>query len=533
MRTIVVLSLLLAPPLFAQFRETVDVRVLELDVVAVDRNGHPADGLTRADFDVQIGNRRAEVSNFYAVKRGALVDEQSSGARPSTIAPETRMPVSLVILIDDTRLTVRGKQRAMEALREYIKENVGTNTTAMLARFNGSLDVRTRPTERPGMLLAELDRMAEEPGQFSESERRGTIKEVDDALTGVTSSTRAHRLEQAWQQVVLYAERESHIIERSIDGIRAAIRLAAAFDGRKSVLYVSEGLPMMAGADLFDYWDRAMKAVDAETNGMLQEEVGLKISRSLDPLQYDRSRSYDRLAKYAQNENVALYGIDAGGLRGFERSGAEDRKTIGRISTILAQSNRTDALRFVANETGGKFITAENDLGRALTVISEQFTTYYSLGVRAPASTKLERVRVTVKNRPELRVITARHRKPLSREQELERTVRARLYNQRTENPLRAKFAFAPAAPIDSRCVVRMELSVPPEKASQMLDLYFALLDDRQQESDVRASSMAGEDHAVSIGVKPGKYVLSLALASRASGETTYVQRDIDATGCK
>lgn len=526
--------LLLTTPLHAQLRESIEVNVLELDVAVVDRAGNPVDGLTHADFEVQIAGKRREVSNFYAVKRGALVDEHGRTVPPppEAVAGETMIPVSVLILVDDTRLTPRGKQRAIEALKEYVRANVGPSTSAVIARWNGWLDVRTRPTDRPGPLLEQLDKMATEPGMLSDSQRRQMLRDIDDALMNITGIKRAHNVANVWHQMQTYAEREAREVDRTIDGIREAIELAGAFEGRKSLLYVSEGLPLAAAADVFDYWDRALRAVDSETNAHLQENIGRNhtgIPQTLDPMRYDRSRQYLRLVTTAQKANVVFYGVDAGGLRGYTRRGPEDVKAIGEINTLFAQANAQDGVRMVANDTGGRFIANENDLGRALSVLSEQFTTYYSLGVRAPASTRLLKVRVSVKNRPELRVLTSRHRKPLSREEELERTVRSRLYNQRAENPLGAEVSLGLPSSSGAQCVVPLQLSAVRNTA----DLYFALLDERHQESGVRSTAIAGPAHTMSLGVKPGKYVISLALADRASGETSYLQREIDARGCR
>src|SRR5688572_2532912 len=155
---VIMAALLLAAPLHAQVRESIEVNILELDVAVVDRAGNPVDGLTHADFDVQIAGKRREVSNFYAVKRGAIVDELGTVPQPEAVAAETMIPVNVLILVDDTRLTPRGKQRAIEALKEYVRANVGPSTSAVIARWNGSLDVRTRPTDRPGPLLEQLEK---------------------------------------------------------------------------------------------------------------------------------------------------------------------------------------------------------------------------------------------------------------------------------------------------------------------------------------------------------------------------------------
>lgn len=520
-------TILLAVPLQAQLRETVEVNILELDLAVVDRAGKPVEGLTRADFDVQIGGKAKAVTNFYAVKRGAIVDEPVAAARAEAIAPETTIPTTVVLFVDDMHLSIRSKLRAIEALKEYVRANVGPSTSAMIARWNGSLDVRTRLTDRPGPLLAELDRMAKEPGLLSESDRRMMLRDITETINGLIDSGRSSRVEATFHQVVLYADQEAHMIDKTLDGLREMIGIASSFEGRKSLLYVSEGLPLTAAAEIFDYWDRAARVISAEAIANMQNSAR-RIRDSVNPMRYDRTRQYERVIRAAQESKVAFYAVDAAGARGLVARGVDEPGGMAQLDSLLVRSNVQDGVRRVATETGGRFIGNENDLGNALAVLSEQFTTYYSLGVSAPPSTRLMKVAVKVKNRPELRVLTSRHRRALSRQEKLERSVRSHLYSPRAENPLGAQVALGAATPVGSECVVSMRLSVARERA----DLYFALLDERQQESDVRSTPIAAA-HSMSLGVKAGKYVLSLALADPASGETTYMQREIDARGCR
>ena len=63
----------LALPLAAQddsslFFDTVDVHVVNVEVVVTDKDGKPAVGLARDDFEVYEDGKRVEVANFFAVE---------------------------------------------------------------------------------------------------------------------------------------------------------------------------------------------------------------------------------------------------------------------------------------------------------------------------------------------------------------------------------------------------------------------------------------------------------------------------------
>jgi VWFA-related protein len=539
MRKILAVLVLLAIPAFAQVRESIEVNVLELDVAVLDRGGKPVDGLTSADFQVDIGKRAVDVTNFYAVKRGALVEQapaQRAAAAPKALSPETMLPTTVVIFVDDTRLTQHGKARALAALRDYVGANLGPTTSAMVVRWNGALDIRTRPTERAGQIVKELERMANEPAMMNDSERRLILKTIDEAMLGITGNQYMHAVQNARIMLIGYADRELHDAEKTIKALKEVTKLASAFEGRKSLLYISEGLPLQPASDIFEYWDRMVRsqAVHGMTAWM-QDGIAKDNHFSTDPMRYDCTQRYRELSRQAQAMNVNFYAIDVRGLRGLVTPGVDEMSRVTQISTLNYIANLQDGIRMVANESGGRLIANENDLGRAISVVSEQFNTYYSLGVSAPKSTRMERVIVKVKGRPELRVMTARHRRPLSREEQIERDVRSRLYLARAENPLDARVSVGGARPAGVQCVVPLRVDVA--RVQKAVDLYVALLDERQQESEVQSANILAADrgitHTMSLGVKPGKYVLSLAVADRGTGETSYVQHQIDASGCR
>ncbi|HJQ38045.1 MAG TPA: VWA domain-containing protein [Thermoanaerobaculia bacterium] len=499
--------------------------MLELEVAVLDRDGRPVDGLTRDDFEVFLANRPAEVTNFYGVRSGAMSDEAPmiASAAKSQAKRETLIPTNVIIVVDDTRLEPRAKRRALEAVSEYIKANVGLSTSAMLVRWNGgNLDVRTRPTERPGLLLAELDILAQEPGQLRNTERQQLIQMIDlvfsadyDPDTG-RGERPPMEPDQLRNELMRYGEAEARAVDRTIAGLREVVRLASAFDGRRAVLYISEGLPLQGGVELFDYWTK----LQYSSNPNVNTKVALWAQKALSPVdaqQFDRTQKYQQLSRDAQRANVLFFAIDAGGLRTNEGSNAETPTSLGSISTFLMRSNVQEGLRYLAKETGGRFIANDSNLGRALAMMSEQYTTYYSLGVRAPASTRLTKVSVRVKNRPQLRTTTARYRRPLTREEDLERSVRTHLYTRLIENPFGLTLGVGVPSRRGEMCTV--PVSVRPHAGK----IWFALLDERMQESDVRTSS----DPQIALGVRPGKYVLSVAVVA-TSGETSYLQQDIE-----
>ena len=47
--------------------ESIDVRVIDVDVIVTDRKGNPVTGLTKDDFDVYENGTKKVITNFYEV----------------------------------------------------------------------------------------------------------------------------------------------------------------------------------------------------------------------------------------------------------------------------------------------------------------------------------------------------------------------------------------------------------------------------------------------------------------------------------
>ena len=532
------LVLLLTTSLLAQSRESIEVRVTEIEVSVLDRSGKAVEGLGRDDFEVKFGRRVTPLSNFFEVRRGVVVDETAAAPRPTKIAAETAIPTSLVIFIDELHLRQASRKRAFDALERYVRANVGPLTAVTLIRYHKHLDVRTRPTDKPGYVLAELKKLEEEPflGHEHDRERQKLIEEIDDILYGTglgAGNFKGESAEAIFFRVEMYAERLTTLADESLKAMENAIELAAAFDGRKVLLYVSEGLPQQPGAELIDYWESAAR--NAPNYNWKTEGLNLGSARIM---RFDRTAQFRRVAQAAQRAGVAIYSFDAAGVRGYEGRTMEFAPTKGTINTMLMQSNLRGGLQYVADQTGGRYVTNENNVDLALTKMSEQFSSYYSLGVRSGRGD----LEVKVKNRPDLRVYATRRQAPLTREDEIEQNVRARLYTRASANPLEVRVQVSKPSNVAGQCVaaVRIEATPPkltPELTPEVAELHFVLLNERNDESELRRVLLPLEGgritHNMTLRIQPRPHVLSLAVSNPLSGETSYLQGDLDGSNCR
>lgn len=515
-----VLATLFAVTASAQFSETLEVRVLEIEATVVDRQQRPVEGLTREDFLVTIDGKPAEITNFSVVSRGATRDAEAPAGQASVEMP---VPTRLIIVVDDLHLHPESKQRALAALRQYVNETMDPATTATLITWNGALTTRTTATSRRDILLSAIDASAKElPRAMAIDAERRQLRQIRQYSGGS-----AYR-----SAVEYYAESRSEDVERTLQALDDVIATAAsAIDGRKIVLLISEGIPINPGAEMF-----------ASAAGTRTMPIG--------GARFNKGAAFESLARRAQAAGVVFSTLDPQASAGTHEGGMGNVDFT--VDTRMTRDLAHGGVALLARETGGTLVSDQHDLTRALQMLDERVSTYYSLAVRAPgkaaagATAAPAAVEVRIKDQPKLRVHTAMRRGLPSRDEAIAVALRTQLTRRSEDNPLDARFVVA-VEPRENGCIAALQFLVPAAKLTLLpateqvrgqVDVWFTVADDKGFEAPVRTRGIAVTakhgsviGHSQPIAIAPGQYVVSTALVDRLSGATTYLQRDVECGG--
>src|SRR5687767_5779620 len=181
-RSLAVLLFLTASLSAQTLSETFEVHVLEVEAVVLDRAGNPVRGLTRSDFEVKIDGKPVEISNFYAVDRGGIVDETPDAAGESE--SDHRIPTRLVVVFDDLHLRQAGRKRALDALKTYVQSSMDERATVMIIRWNGSMKTRVESSGDPQALIRAIGQMERETSLMlhADPDRRQVLRQIDDVI---------------------------------------------------------------------------------------------------------------------------------------------------------------------------------------------------------------------------------------------------------------------------------------------------------------------------------------------------------------
>lgn len=530
-----------APPAGATdegFAETVTVNVVNVDVYVNDKQGRVR-GLTPSDFQVFEDGRPMAITNFLAVDGGKVVGPPEAvaaqaavvaaamppGAPPGAEAPTVPedQKLRLIVYIDNFNLKPFDRNRVMRDLRIFLDQKLHRGDEVMLVSYDRDLHVRQPFTTDTSLVAAQLLGLEKVSAQgvHEESDRRDTLQKIDESQSEG----------EAMGYARAYAGSTFNDVSFSIDAMKNLVSSLAGLTGRKAMVYVSDGLPMIAAEDV-------LYAVQTKYPG-----GGSMISENSE---FNVSRRFDELTAEANADRVTFYTIDAAGLRVYSSTSAENAtQTAGGGVYIDSMniSNMQSTIQMIAEKTGGMAIINTNQVGPELGKIADDFNSYYSLGYTPPHSGdgRFHNITVKVKRKG----VTVRHRegyRDKSVESRMSDGTLAALQYPFQTNPIGVSIEFGhPSERRDGLYLVPISVKIPlgklallprAEESQARVRLFIGAMDPDGSTSDVQQVSVPIKVPAAEVAKLGGKhflYTMSLLMRSGAQKVAIGLRDDVGA----
>ena len=202
----------------------------------------------------------------------------------------------------------------------------------------------------------------------------------------VNSGVGAQR--RIYHRVVAVAREEANHLAFSLSAIRQVVDTMGGLQGRKSIIYVSNGLPMTPGL------------------GLMHEYASLFHDNSImsNRGRFNRQHQYQGLGSAASSHEITIYTVDAEGLEVNIGGGAESAYGADATASQVGSSNYQGSMRYLAQRTGGIAVVNTNDVAAGLRRIRDDFFSYYSIGfpVQSSGGDRVHEIDVEVPGRKEI-----------------------------------------------------------------------------------------------------------------------------------
>jgi VWFA-related protein len=366
----------------------------------------------------------------------------------------------MVLYIDNENLDPLDRNRVLSQTREFVRTSLHPPAKMMVVAYQRSFEVLCDFTSEPDEVLNAMRTVRKWTGGRVERDntRRDIIdriKKVQDENRSRSSGSGRDQMGGEWGEIYAlidnYAKETANNLMFTMDSLRQIITSLSGLPGKKGVIYVSNGLPMIPGMELFYELSRVTQ------NSTVLTQM----------YDFDRTRLFMQLAATANAQDVALYTIDAAGLNMGGMASAEYSSAQDPLSASVGQHNLTDSLRYLSDETGGIAIINTNDVAPRLELVKQDMYTYYSIGYPLQASGKdrVHRVKVRLPNHPDYRLRYRSRFVEKSRETQVQDTVVSSLVFEVDDNPMQIDIETGTPAPAsEKRWLVPTHISFPLRK---------------------------------------------------------------------
>ena len=511
------------------FSESVEVRVLNLDVDASDGKGNPVTDLKREDFTLKIGGKVVPIDYFALVDDGTLHAPDLATATPEqTLAAykkgeEAYVPRNFLVYVDLGYLPAGLRNRSLNAIRD-LATRLGPNDAMRVVVFNRIPTVLVDWTTSKEVAMSALSQIETKGVGMS---RLQTQTQTLAMIDGMGQGRR--NLNSRMQLARQYAQEVGSEIETMIGSIQSELVTLTPLNGKKAFLFLSGGFEYQPGFVMAQY---AAGSLPSLSNFNVRE-----ISTRL-----------ETMIRKANADQITFYTVDATGLTADGTSAAEGSPVTNIIAIenrpnlrFQAQQDRQNGLQQMATETGGLALLNTNDFQKGLTRIYQQVSTYYTLGVTLSklGLTGYQDVKVTV-NRPGVTVRARKGFEPLSESQKVANRARATMETDLSYNAIPATIQTAPATQDKKYYILPITVMVPAsaltfvpdgDKEVARAEFYIGSTDDKGGSSDLnrqettfqvpagKAKGDAMLRYAAQLQTKKGNYRIVINVRDSASGK--------------
>ena len=409
----------------SEFLDTIEVRVVNVDVVVLDRDGRPLPGLTREDFELLENGKPVPITHFAGPEPGVAEPAADAGAAADEPAAPAASRLTLAILVDNASLRPTQRGQVVDRVRSFLARGFRPGDRALVAAIDGSLRQLAGLTTDRAQIEAALAELERRGGQsnFTSSRHAELLREVYLLTDDVAGQEMARGL---YTEIETFSETAGAETAERLRAVGQLVESLASLDGHKVLLLATSGFSNRPAQDLFDAWQR---------------RTGMPLRGRGSPLEYEPTvdRELRSLATHANSSRVTVFTVAAGDSAGM-RADQQGNPTVsaGTRGDLLA---RQSALTYLADSTGGRPLAASPELDDALARMASELAGSYSLGYEPAAGGALARDLEVRVRRPGALV---RHRRSWRERSPAERvsdaTLAALLYDV-VDNPLAVEAA--------------------------------------------------------------------------------------------
>lgn len=360
------------------FSETTSVVVVEVPVTVV-RDGDPVSDLTAANFELYDGKKQQKIIGFEVIdlQRAETFDPLE---QPMPIAARRHFLMLFDLAFSEPESVVKARRAARDLVEQLHPSDLAgvaiytsTRGAELLLGFTsdrrqlelaietlGVPELVERVPDPLGLVFGNVQDFIQQNitvdttapdlgGEASDSIREIANERIQEAVSRITAIERGAQLDK---------------VSAFTGNLEALANLMASIEGRKHLVYFSEGIPN----DLLVGQERSVEESQARAG---QSVADTEMMSGDDT--FGATRAQNQLGDMVEafrRAGCAIQAVDIGGLRA--------------LNEIRGRQAGEESLVSMARDTGGEFYRNFNDLGDAMDRVLQRTSVTYLLAFQPP-----------------------------------------------------------------------------------------------------------------------------------------------------
>ena len=534
-----------SPAREAGLREEITVQLVNVDVHVVGRDGQPVTGLDRDDFQLFDGGRPTAITHF------AWIPAAAGGAVGGREADAAVPPRHIAIFFDELQISNRSRIPVLRALANQLVGALGPDDEVSIVRYGGGQIELVLPwtSDRKKMERALGELGAFSVRQLAANQDLATYMGLlQEDIKGGVAKKQTGGCPNAGVLIRSYADLVRQNVRSSADALLLYAKRLANEPGPRLLVHVSDGIPLVAGAEAYEYAIE-MCGGDAISQGVpgafsVLHAQGGERSR-FDPFKARLEMTEYQMAPLWRDvaAHINAMGITVDAVQSTDP--AEQFLPKSELGIVppsvesLAEQNPVDTLALLAAETGGLLVRADRGAESEIARMASDLGGYYSLAFTPAAvgAAGVRSIRVAL-TRPGFELRYRKTYRLESREERIAGQLTELFDAEHADNPLDVVLGFPAPADADRQ---RVSVRVPMDGLtlidgaeggkSGLVVIYVTLREGsrvfapRRQEVPIRVA-VAGEQpfYTYEVDLPRGAEEVGVAVSDELSGEVSFAR---------
>src|ERR1043165_6595384 len=247
--------------------ESIEVSIVNLDVIVTDKRGHRIHGLSKDDFVVLEDGKPQAIPNFAAYapeQKSSVVDSKTTLNVPTTTPAEApkRQRRTSPIFIARFNLPADRARTIFDSMKKTLHDIVAPGDAVLVATWDLRTEVKVDYTDDLKKVDAALDKIADDSSHVALDlldnhlarleEVRAFLQEAAEMAAGAGLGVDANSIDSALQsEATDPAMREKARMRAKAAAINSFISTMANDDGRKVMFLMTRRFSQIAGGEYF------------------------------------------------------------------------------------------------------------------------------------------------------------------------------------------------------------------------------------------------------------------------------------------